>query len=140
MTYIQRSDTNANLTPFDIGKMSGSTAIGAVQVFDDLNAPWLSFNSSTGAITATSSFWTEATFSPDSNAYGGARSGDTSGPDRFLQGQIMPESSNTGVGGLARGDDVAVYYSTSQFPTWLYSASINLAPDTALTHLKIMRF
>ena len=140
MTYIQKSATNATVTPFDVGKMSGSTAVGAYQVFDSFNAPWLSFNSTTGAISANESFWTEATFSPNSNVYGGARCGDSTGPDRFLQGQIMPESSNTGVGGGSRGDDVAIFYASSQFPTWLYTSSITVTPDLALTHLKVIRF
>tara|TARA_Y100000592_G_C5463948_1_gene315598 strand:- start:103 stop:522 length:420 start_codon:yes stop_codon:yes gene_type:complete len=138
MSYIQRSATNSSITPFDIGKMSGSTAIGSHQIFDSFNVSWLSFNSSTGVISASTPFFTEACFSPNSNSYGNSRVGQ-SGSSFYTQGQILPESTFSGAGGSGRGDDVSFYFASSQFPYWTFIASTNTAPDTSLTHLKLMR-
>jgi hypothetical protein len=139
MTYIQKSATNATVTPFDVGKMSGSTAIGARQVFDTFNASWLSFDSSTGVISADDAFFTEACFSPNSNAYGNSKVGETTSTPKHMVGQVLPESSSTGAGGHGRGDDIAYYYAANQYPKWLVVISTTTAPDTDLTHLKIMR-
>ena len=139
MSYIQRSATNANISPFDVGKMSGNTAVGSYQIFDTFNASWLSLNTSTGVISADTAFFTEACFSPNSNTYGNSRVGNSSGSTLHTAGQIMPESSSSSAGGSGRGDDIAYYYSASQYPTWLYAGNTATAPDTDLTHIKVMR-
>jgi len=138
MSYIQRSSTNAGVTPFDIAKMSGGTAIGSHQIFDTFNVSWLSLNSSNGNLESTDNFFTEACFSPNSNTYGNSKVG-VNGSSLYEQGQIMPESSNPSAGGSGRGDDISFGYGNAQFQQWLRVSSMGTAPDTALTHCKIMR-
>jgi len=138
MSYIQRSSTNAGVTPFDIAKMSGGTAIGSHQIFDTFNVSWLSLDTSNGNLESTYYFFTEACFSPASNTYGSARVG-VNGASLHTQGQIMPESNVSSAGGSGRGDDMSFGYNNAQFQQWLRVAGMGTAPDTTLTHCKIMR-
>ena len=135
MTYIQRS---SGVSPFDIAKISGNNSSGTTNVFDTVTKPWASFNSSSKAIETSSTVYSEAMHSPASNTYGLARTG-VSGASPHLQGQIIPESSVSGAGGVSRGDDVAIHFGTSHLSVYLWSVAFNVAADTTTSHMKLIR-
>jgi hypothetical protein len=134
MTYIK--NTAREVSPFDIGKISGTTDA----TFNTFNVNWLSLSGDNILSSDNSSYYSEACFSPNSNAYGLARihySGNTS--NLHLMGSNMPESSITGAGASVRSDDIAIYNGNSHYPKYQNSLSITLAQDVERANMKIIR-
>jgi hypothetical protein len=87
-----------------------------------------------------SSYYSEACFSPNSNTYGLARvhyDGNTS--NLYLMGCNMPESSNTGAGAYVRSDDIAIHSGNSHYPKYQNSIAITLTQDVSRANMKIIR-
>ena len=125
------------VSPFDVAKISGNQSY-----FSIFNVDWLSLNNTTDIEADDStSFYSEAHFSPNSNSYGLSRvhyDGNTS--DFYLMGCIMPVSTYyTNAGGLARGDDITIHNGTSHYPKTLQSAGMSIAQNVSRANLKIIR-
>ena len=135
MTYVQQ--TFDIVSPFDVAKISSGQAY-----FSIFNVDWLSLNNVTDIEADDStSFYSEAHFSPNFNNYGLSRvhyDGNTS--DFYLMGCVMPVAAYyTNAGGLVRGDDVTIHNGTSHYPKFKENAGMNLAQDVSRANLKIIR-
>lgn len=134
MTYTSKS--TREVSPFDVGKITGTTNA----TFNTFNVDWLSMTGNNILSSDSSSYYSEACFSPSSNAYGLARfhyDGNTS--DLYLMGCNMPESSNGGAGSYTRSDDVAMHSGNSHYPKYQNSVSITLSQDVSRANMKIIR-
>ena len=134
MTYIKAS--TREVSPFDIGKITGTTNA----TFNTFNVNWLSMSGNNILSSDSSSYYSEAAFSPNSNDYGLARvhyDGNTS--DFYLMGCNMPESSNAGAGSKVRSDDVAIHSGNSHYPKYQNSLAITLSQDVSRANMKIIR-
>ena len=126
----------ANISPFDVGKISGTTD----PKFNTVNVNWISLSSNNLVSEDSTSYYSEACFSANSNQYGLGRvtyTGNSS--DYYLMGQQIPESSNIGAGGTSRGDDVAIHYGSSHYPYYNASAAMTTTQDVDRANLKIIR-
>ena len=135
MSYILNT-SNENISPFDIGKISGTTN----PTFNTFNVNWLSMNGDNIDSDDDISYYSEACFSADTNTYGIARitySGNTS--NYHLMGCQLPESSYTSVGGVSRGDDIAIHFGNSHYPNYSVAASMTTSQDVARANLKIIK-
>lgn len=134
MTYTNKSIRE--VSPFDVGKITGTTNA----TFNTFNVDWLSMSGNNILSSDSSSFYSEAAFSPNSNSYGLARvhySGNNS--DLYLMGSNMPESSNSSAGSYVRSDDVAIHSGNSHYPKYQNSLAITLTQDVSRANMKIMR-
>ena len=96
----------ANISPFDVGKISGTTD----PKFNTFNVNWLSMSGDNINSEDSASYYSEACFSANNNSWGIGRiayTGFTS--DIYLMGSQYPESGNSGAGGTSRGDDIAIW-------------------------------
>jgi hypothetical protein len=134
MTYTNKSIRE--VSPFDIGKITGTTNA----TFNTFNVDWLSMSGNNILSSDSSSYYSEAAFSPNSNVYGLARVHyDGNNSDLYLMGCNMPESSNSGAGSLVRNDDVAIHNGNSHYPKYQNSLAITLTQDVSRANMKIMR-
>lgn len=134
MTYTNKSVRD--VSPFDVGKITGTTNA----TFNNFNVDWLSMSGNNILSTDSSSYYSEACFSPNSNSYGLARFHyDGNNSDLHLMGCNMPESSNVGAGAYSRSDDVAIHSGNSHYPKYQTSVSISLAQDVSRANMKIIR-
>lgn len=134
MTYTNKSIRE--VSPFDVGKITGTTNA----TFNTFNVDWLSMSGNNIISSDSSSYYSEAAFSPNSNDYGLARvhyDGNTS--NLYLMGINMPESSNSGAGSYVRSDDVAIHNGNSHYPKYQNSLAITLTQDVSRANMKIMR-
>lgn len=134
MTYTKK--TTREVSPFDVGKITGTTNA----TFNTFNVEWLSLSGNNIISNDSDSYYSEACFSPNSNAYGLARlhySGNTS--DGHLMGCNFPESSNATAGSYTRSDDIAIHSGNSHYPKYDTSLVINLAQDVSRANMKIIR-
>jgi len=126
----------ANISPFDVGKITGNTN----PLFNTVNVNWLSLNGNFLVSEDDESYYSEACFSSNSNAYGIGRvkySGNSS--DYYLMSSQYPESSNSGAGGTSRGDDIAIHYGDSHYPYYTTAAAMTTTQDVDRANLKIIR-
>lgn len=135
MSYTPNTPSS-NISPFDIGKISGTTN----PTFNTFNVDWLSMSGNNIIADNSVSYYSEACFSPNNTSYGYSRiaySGHTS--DYHLMGIIMPESTNSSAGGASRSDDVAINFGNSHYPYFEYAASYSLPQDVNRANMKIIR-
>ena len=126
----------ANISPFDVGKITGNTN----PLFNTVNVNWISLSGNNLVSEDSESYYSEACFSSNNNAYGLGRvtySGNTS--TYYLMASQLPESSNVGAGGTSRGDDVAIHFGNSHYPYYNASASMTTTQDVDRANLKIIR-
>tara|TARA_B100001059_G_C17769721_1_gene547661 strand:+ start:819 stop:1232 length:414 start_codon:yes stop_codon:yes gene_type:complete len=134
MSYI--NNNVREVSPFDIGKISGTTNA----TFNTFNVDWLSLSGNNILSSDNSSYYSEASFSPNSNVYGLARvhyDGNTS--NLHLMGCNMPESSHYNAGAYVRSDDIAIHNGNSHYPKYQNSLSITLTQDVSRANMKIIR-
>ena len=133
MTYIKKDKQKTS--PFDVAKITGTTN----PTFNTFNVDWITLN--TNDLDASEgNFYSEACFSPDSNAYGFSRihyDGNTN--SQHLMGMNLPESSNSSAGGSSRGDDTTIHYGNSHYPKYDYTSGISISQDVSRANLKIIR-
>lgn len=133
MTYIKKDIRN--FSPFDIGKISGTTN----PTFNTFNVDWLS-TSGNNIVCENGNFYSEAVFSPNSNTYGLARIHyDGNSIDYHLMGSNFPESSNSGAGAWCKSDDVAMHIGSSHYPKYQNYLALSLNQDVSRANLKIIR-
>ena len=137
MSYINKAKNDQS--PFDIVKISGNNTYSSTTVFDTPSVSWLSFDSSSKEIVCNDNFYSEACFSPNSNAYGIARVTYGISEKYHLRGYILPESNNSSAGSLSRGDDIAINYGSSCKAYYDLTASFNEAPNVNKSSMKVMR-
>ena len=133
MSYIKKDKQKTS--PFDVAKISGTTN----PTFNTFKVDWITLN--TNDLDALEgNFYSEATFSPNSNSYGLSRihyDGNSTG--YHLMGNNMPESSNSSAGGTQRGDDSAIHYGNSHYPKYQNYVSMTVTQDVDRANLKIIR-
>lgn len=125
------------VSPFDVAKISANNLY-----FSIFNVDWISLNNTTDIEADDStSFYSEAHFSPNNNSYGLARVHyDGNASDRYLMASIMPVSpSGTNAGGYARGDDIAIHNGTSHYPKFQNYAGMTIVQNVSRANLKIIR-
>ena len=130
------STPSANISPFDVGKITGNTNA----LFNTVTVNWISLSGNNLVSEDSKSYYSEACFSANSNSYGLGRvtySGNSS--DYYLMASRLPESANTGAGGTSRGDDVAIHYGSSHYPYYNASAAMTTTQDIDRANLKIIR-
>ena len=126
----------ANISPFDVGKITGSTS----PVFNTVNVNWISLSGNNLVSENSESYYSEACFSSNNNLYGLGRvtySGNTT--KFYLMASQLPESSTSGAGGTSRGDDIAIHFGNSHYPYYNASASMSTTQDVSRANLKIIR-
>ena len=126
----------ANISPFDVGKITGNTD----PKFNTVNVNWISLSGNNLVSEDSTPYYSEACFSSNNNLYGLGRvkySGNSS--DYYLMASQLPESSNTGAGGTSRGDDIAIHFGNSHYPYYNISASMTTTQDVDRANLKIIR-
>jgi len=126
----------ANISPFDVGKITGNTD----PVFNTVNVNWISLSGNNLVSEDSTAYYSEACFSADNNGWGLGRvkySGNSS--DYYLMSSQLPESGNTGAGGTSRGDDIAIHFGNSHYPYYNISASMTTTQDVDRANLKIIR-
>tara|TARA_Y100001970_G_C13771828_1_gene620873 strand:- start:23 stop:433 length:411 start_codon:yes stop_codon:yes gene_type:complete len=133
MTYIKKQKNK--VSPFDVAKITGTTN----PTFNTFNVDWITLN--TNDLDASDgNYYSEAAFSPNSNAYGLSRVHyDGNSTNYHLMGMNIPESNNTSAGGLQRGDDTAIYYGSSHYPKYQGYGAMSVAQDVDRANLKIIR-
>ena len=134
MTYKKKNIRNTS--PFDVGKISGTTNPS----FNTFDVDWLTISGNNILSNDSTSFYSEAAFSPNSNSYGLARvhyDGNTS--NLHLMGCNFPESSSSGAGSYVRSDDIAIHSGNSHYPKYQNSAAITLTQDISRANMKIIR-
>jgi len=130
------STPSANISPFDVGKITGNTNA----LFNTVTVNWISLSGNNLVSEDSKSYYSEACFSANSNSYGLGRvtyNGNSS--DYYLMASQIPESSNVGAGGTSRGDDVAIHFGNSHYPYYNASASMTTTQDVDRANLKIIR-
>ena len=125
------------VSPFDVAKISANQSH-----FSLFNVDWISLNNTTDIeADDSSSFYSEAHFSPNNNSYGISRvhyDGNTS--DYYLMASIMPvAAAGTNAGGYGRGDDIAIHNGTSHYPKFQNYLAMSIAQNVDRANLKIIR-
>ncbi len=126
----------ANISPFDVGKITGNTN----PVFNTVNVNWISLSGNNLVSEDSESYYSEACFSANNNSWGLGRvtySGNSS--DYYLMASQLPESHSSGAGGTSRGDDIAIHFGNSHYPYYNASASMTTTQDVDRANLKIIR-
>lgn len=134
MTYLNK--TIRQISPFDIGKISGTTN----PTFNTFNVDWLEVDANNNIICNDETFYSEAAFSPDSNPYGISRVHyEGNNTNLHLMGCNFPESSYIEVGTLVRGDDIAIHNGNSHYPKYQSELAIDTLQNIDRANLKIIR-
>ena len=134
MSYTPDSPSS-NISPFDVGKITGTTN----PTFNTFNVNWLTMSGNNIVGNNNISYYSEACFSANNNQYGLGRVTYSGNTRYYLMASQLPESSNTGAGGLSRGDDVAIYFGNSHYPYYDTAGSMNTTQDVNRANLKIIR-
>ena len=136
MSYKPNLTPSSNISPFDVGKISGTTD----PKFNTFNVNWLSMSGNNIVADNSVLYYSEACFSPNSNSYGLLRVSYNSDTSNYhLMGVQYPESSDAGAGGATRGDDVAIHFGNSHYPSYNYSGSASTVQDVSRSNIKIIR-
>ena len=127
----------ANISPFDVGKITGSTS----PVFNTVSVNWISLSGNNLISEDSESYYSEACFSANNNSYGLGRVTYNGNTTKFyLMASQLPESSTVGAGGTSRGDDIAIHFGNSHYPYYNASASFtSTSQDVSRANLKIIR-
>ncbi len=126
----------ANISPFDVGKITGST----MPIFNTVNINWISLSGNNLISEDDEPYYSEACFSSNNNGYGLGRVTYTGNSSKYyLMASQLPESSTSGAGGTSRGDDIAIHFGNSHYPYYNASASMSTTQDVDRANLKIIR-